>query len=281
MYFQHSLQMTWQDATHADLLEETLYNAVLGSVDLEGQNFTYTNPLDSSHARYKWHGCPCCVGNIPRTLLSLPTWMYARGANNLYVNLYLGSRVNVGTVAGAAVSVEQTTNYPWDGKIKLVLQPAKPTKFALHLRVPNRQTSPLYTHTPEVGGLVSLSLNGQPVAPTIQHGYAVIEREWKAGDTVALEVPLPVQTIKPSAHIAATKGCVALRRGPLVYNLESADQKIDAAFDPASALTAEWQELLGGVVVLKGQFRDGKPLLAVPNFARLNRPGRSLVWIKE
>ena len=282
MYFQHSLQMTWQDATHADLLEETLYNAVLGSVDLEGQNFTYTNPLDSSHARYKWHGCPCCVGNIPRTLLSLPTWMYACGADSLYVNLYLGSRVNVGEVAGTAVSVEQTTNYPWDGKVKVVLQPAKPVKFALRLRVPNRQTSPLYTHTPAVGGLVSLSLNGQAVTPAIQHGYVVIEREWKAGDTVTLELPLPVQTIKPSAHIAATKGCVALRRGPLVYNLESADQKIDAAFDPASALTAEWQgDLLGGVVVLKGQFRDGKPLLAVPNFARLNRPGRSIVWIKE
>ncbi len=71
--------MTWQEARYADLYEETLYNAILGDVDLDGQNFTYTNPLDSSGKRYKWHGCPCCVGNIPRTLLMLPTWMYTKG----------------------------------------------------------------------------------------------------------------------------------------------------------------------------------------------------------
>jgi len=281
MFFQHALQMTWRDATHADLLEESLYNAVLGSVDLPGRNFTYTNPLDSSHARYKWHGCPCCVGNIPRTLLSLPTWMYARGSNSLFVNLYLGSKVTVPGVAGTAVTVAQTTNYPWDGKVRLAVQPAKPVRFALHLRVPNRQTSSLYTHTPEVAAIVSLNLNGVAVTPELRQGYVVIEREWKTGDTVEMELPLPVQTILPSPKIAATTGRVALRRGPLVYNLESADQNPDSGFDPASALSAEWQgDLLGGVVVLKGRFRDGKPLVAVPNFARLNRPGRSLVWIR-
>jgi DUF1680 family protein len=282
MYFQHALQLTWRDATHADLLEETLYNAVLGSVDLEGRNFTYTNPLDSAHARYQWHGCPCCVGNIPRTLLSLPTWMYAGGPDELFVNLYLGSKVTIPAVAGTAVTIGQTTNYPWDGKVQLAVQPAKPAKFALRLRVPNRQTSSLYTHVPEVAGLLSLSVNGQPVSAAPAHGYVTIDREWKAGDTIALELPLPVQTIKPSPKIAATAGRVALRRGPLVYNLESADQQIDSAVDLAAALSAEWRgDLLGGVMVLKGKFRDGKPLLAIPNYARLNRAGRSIVWIKE
>jgi DUF1680 family protein len=273
--------MTWQDATHADLLEETLYNAVLGSVDLAGLNFTYTNPLDSGHERYKWHVCPCCVGNIPRTLLSLPTWMYAVGPNSLHVNLYLGSRVNVGAVAGTPVAVEQTSNYPWEGKVQLTVRPAKPTKFALHLRVPNRQTSELYGHSPGGSGLISLSLNGQPVTPELKQGYAVMDREWKAGDVVSLELPLPVQTIQPSSKIAATVGRIALRRGPLVYNLESADQDLNSVLDPAAKLTTEWRgDLLGGVMVISGQFRNGKPLLAVPNYARLNRPGRSIVWIK-
>lgn len=282
VFFQHRLQMTWQDARYADLFEETLYNAVLGSVDLEGRNFTYTNPLDSSEKRYLWHGCPCCVGNIPRTLLSLPTWMYARSSDALYVNLYLGSKVMIDKLGGTTVQVVQTTDYPWQGKVALTLNPAKPATFALKLRVPNRQTSPLYSHTPEASGLTSFAVNGQTVKPAIGQGYALVTREWKAGDKVELDLPLPVQRVSPSDKIAATTGRVALSRGPLVYNLESADQSIEAVLAPASPLTSQWdKDLLGGVMVIKGTFQDGKPLLAIPNYARLNRGGRSLVWIKE
>ena len=281
VFFQHRLQMTWQDARYADLFEETLYNAVLGSVDLEGRNFTYTNPLDSSEKRYLWHGCPCCVGNIPRTLLSLPTWMYTRSADALYVNLYLGSKVMIDKLGGTTVQVVQTTDYPWQGKVALTLNPAKPATFTLKLRVPNRQTSPLFSHTPEASGLTSFAVNGQPVKPAIEQGYALVTREWKAGDKVELELPLPVQRVSPSDKIAATAGRVALSRGPLVYNLESVDQSIEAVLAPASPLSTQWdKDLFGGVMVIKGTFQDGKPLLAIPNYARLNRGGRSLVWIK-
>ncbi|MCF7734564.1 MAG: glycoside hydrolase family 127 protein [Akkermansiaceae bacterium] len=281
VFFQHRLQMTWQDARYADLFEETLYNAVLGSVDLEGKNFTYTNPLDSSHKRYLWHGCPCCVGNIPRTLLSLPTWMYTRSADALFVNLYIGSQVTVGEIAGTPLQVVQTTAYPWNGKVAITLNPAKPATFTLKLRVPNRQTSPLYTNTPEASGLTSFAVNGQSVKPAIEQGYALVTREWKAGDKVGLELPLPVQRVNPSAKIAATTGRVALRRGPLVYNIESADQSVESVLAPDSPLSAEWNKgMLEGVMVITGSFKDGKALLAVPNYARLNRGGRSLVWIK-
>ncbi len=281
VFFQHRLQMTWQDARYADLFEETLYNAVLGSVDLDGKNFTYTNPLDSAEKRYLWHGCPCCVGNIPRTLLNLPTWMYTRSADALFVNLYAGSTVNIDKLGGTSVQVVQTTEYPSKGKVAVTLNPAKPATFALKLRIPNRQTSPLYTNTPEVFGLISLAVNGQPVTPVIDHGYAIVSREWKAGDRVELDLPLTLQRIKPSAKIASTTGRVALRRGPLVYNIESVDQSLDSVLAPDAPLTSVWQaDLLGGVDVIKGSFSDGKPLLAVPNYARLNRGGRSQVWIK-
>jgi DUF1680 family protein len=283
VFFQHRLQMTWQDARYADLFEETLYNAVLGSVDLAGENFTYTNPLDSSHKRYLWHGCPCCVGNIPRTLLSLPTWIYTRAPDALYVNLYIGSRVTVDKIGGTAVEVVQTTDYPWNGKVAITLNPAKPATFALKLRLPNRQTSPLYTNTPVVSGMTSFTVNGQkPVTTVIEQGYAVVTREWKAGDKIEMDLPLPVQRIKPSDKIAATTGRIALRRGPLVYNLESVDQNVESVLAPNSPLTTEWQKnLLGGVMVIKGTFLDGKPMLAIPNYARLNRDGRSIVWIKD
>ena len=282
IFFQHRMQMMWQDARYADLFEETLFNAVLGSVDLEGKNFTYTNPLDSSEKRYLWHGCPCCVGNSPRTLLNLPTWMYTRSADALFVNLYAGTMVTIDRLGGTSVRVAQTTDYPYQGKVCLTVNPAKPATFTVNLRVPNRQTSPLYANIPEVSGLTRLTVNGQALTPAVEHGYARITRQWKTGDTVTLELPLTVQRVKPSDKIAATTGRVALRRGPLVYNIESADQNVESVLAPDSPLATEWQAgLLGGVEVIKGTFSDGKPLQAIPNYARLNRGGRSLVWIKD
>ena len=282
IFFQHRLQMTWHDARYADLLEETLYNAVLGSVDLDARNFTYTNPLDSSEPRYPWHDCPCCVGNISRTLLRLPTWIYTRSADALYVNLSIGSRVTVDKLGGTAVEVTQTTDYPWDGKVALTLNPATPATFTLKLRVPQRHPSTLYANTPEAPGLTSFTVNGQPMTPLMDHGYAVVAREWHAGDRVELDLPLPVQRVKASDKITATSGRVALRRGPLVYNLESVDQDVEAVLAPDAPLTTDWQpNMLDDVMVIKGTFQDGKPLLAIPNYARLNRGGRSLVWIKD
>lgn len=282
LFFQHKMQMAYRDARYADLYEETLYNAILGDVDLEAKNFTYTNPLDSSHGRYLWHGCPCCVGNIPRTLLQLPTWMYGRSADAVYVNLFAGSAVTLDRVAGTTVRLVQTTDYPWGERIRLEVQPAAPCQFTLKIRVPNREVSALYTSTPPVAGLLALSVNGKPVTPSVAQGYAGIAREWHAGDTVEWAVPLVVQRVKGDDRIAATRGRVALRYGPLVYNIESVDQSLDGVLSPSAALATEWRsDLLGGVRVIRGEFADGKLLLAIPNYARLNRGGRSVVWVKD
>jgi hypothetical protein len=281
LFFQHRLNRTWQEATYADLFEETLYNAILGGLDLEGQNFTYTNPLDSSHGRYKWHVCPCCVGNLPRTLLSLPTWLYATSADSLTVNLYAGSTVNVGAIASTPVQVVQTTDYPWKGKVVLTVNPAQPRRFTVRLRVPDRCTSELYLPTPSVRGLTALAVNGKTVKPRIEGGYATLPRRWQAGDRIEIELPLSVQRITASDKISATRGRVALRYGPLIYNAESVDQNLDGVLSPDSPLTTEWRaDLLGGVLAIKGEFKDGRPLLAIPNYARLNRGGRSIVWLK-
>jgi DUF1680 family protein len=282
LFFQHKLQMSWQEARYADLGEETLYNAILGGVDLEGQNFTYTNPLDSSGKRYKWHGCPCCVGNIPRTLLMLPTWAYAKGPDELYVNLFIGSTVTLDQVAGTSVQLVQATDYPWNGTVALTVNPAASKRFALKIRVPNRQTSELYTNTPAVQGLTALSVNGRSVKPIMARGYAVLDRTWKAGDKVEWNVPMQVQRVQASDKIAATRGRSALRYGPLIYNFESVDQNVDSILNPGAPLSTQWRpDLLGGVLVIQGEFADGKRFLAIPNYARLNRGGRSVVWIKD
>jgi DUF1680 family protein len=276
------MQMAYQDARYADLMEETLYNAILGSVDLDGNDFTYTNPLDSQQGRYLWHVCPCCVGNIPRTVLNLPEWIYSKSTDTLFVNLFIGSSVRVDKVAGTSVKMVQTTDYPWHGKVTITINPAKATRFTVKVRVPNRSVSELYTATPKYDGLSSIAVNGSAIKPVIQDGYAAVSRAWKAGDTIELELPLKAQRIKASPEISADAGRVALRYGPLVYNLESADQNLTSPFPDSSPLTTEWNgNLLGGIMVIKGTFADGKSMTAIPNYARLNRGGRSMVWIKD
>ena len=273
---------TWQEGKYADLLEETLYNAILGDVDLEARNFTYTNPLDSGERRYLWHGCPCCVGNIPRTLLRLPTWMYSKGPDGLYVNLFAGSVVTVDGVADTRVQIVQTTDYPWSGNVSMTINPAETKRFSMKIRVPDRNVSQLYTSTPPCRGITSLAVNGAAVAPVIERGYLILNREWKAGDKIDLAIPMRVQRVKADAHVAADAGKVALRYGPLIYNIESVDQDINSVLSPEAALATEWKpDLLGGVMVIKGTFADGKPMMAIPNYARLNRGGRSIVWVKE
>jgi DUF1680 family protein len=282
LFFQWKLNLAYHDAKYADLYEETLYNAILGDFDLGGNNFTYTNALDSREARYPWHNCPCCVGNFPRVLLMLPTWMYSTGADGLYVNLFVGSTVKVGDVGGTAVEMVQKTDYPWNGEVAMTVNPAAPARFAVRVRVPDRSVSELYSDTPAANGLQSLRVNGAAVPARVENGYAVIDREWARGDKVEFSLPMAVQRVKADDKVAADRGRVALKYGPLVYNVESVDQNVDGVLPAAAPLKAEWDPaLLGGVMVIKGRYADGSTLTAVPNYARLNRGGRSLIWIRD
>jgi DUF1680 family protein len=302
IFFQYKMNLSYHDARYADLYEETMYNALLGSMDIAGENFYYDNPLAGGRRRYPWHNCPCCVGNIPRTLLMVPTWTYVKDDDGIYVNMFIGSTIKVDDVAGTDVEMVQETDYPWSGKVSITVNPAEEKEFAIRVRSPNRSVSELYTSTPESDAIESLSVNGEPVKPEIVNGYAVIKRKWKAGDKVELVLPMKPQRVKCIDAVEANRGQVALRYGPLVYNVEAVDgNKMDGVLEPDSELTTEWRpDLLGGVVVIKGQFADGSPLLAIPNFVRNNRiqerpreagdfggrrrqdpATRSTVWIKD
>ncbi len=301
VYFQHELHLIHHQARYADLYEETLYNALLGAVDLEGKNFYYQNPLDTRRPRYEWHVCPCCVGNIPRTLLRLPTWTYSKMgegiAGGIYVNLFVGSTVTIHDVAGTDVEMVQQTDYPWSGKVTIIVNPATAKRFGIAVRVPNRSVSDLYTGEPAADGIESFALNGTELSPEMSCGYAMITREWKRGDRIELELPLKVQRIKAIRQVAATRGQVALRYGPLAYCFEDVDQGLGGVLAPNSPLTTQWQaDLLGGVVAIRGAWADGAPLLAIPYYARNNRaltvvdesgnaqaarPARSVVWVSD
>jgi len=289
IFFQYKMNLAYHDAKYADLYEESLYNALLGSTDLDGQTFFYANPLVDGQ-RTVWHNCPCCVGNIPRTLLMIPTWTYARGDDGLYVNLFIGSTINVEKVSGpagrTAVQMVQKTDYPWSGHVSITVNPREPMNFTVYVRVPNRSTSALYTQTPQVSGLVSLAINGLKMTPQMDKGYAVINRAWKAGDQIDLVLPMQVQRVTADPKIAADRGLVALRYGPLLYNVERADNPSITNSIGQGPLAAVWRpDLLHGVMGIQGTWADGSPLLAIPNYARNNRPipaggVRSEVWMK-
>jgi hypothetical protein len=275
IFFQYKLNLAYHDAKYADLYEETMYNALLGATDLDGNNFQYTNPLVNGQ-RGPWHACPCCVGNIPRTLLMIPTWTYVKSDDGIYVNLFIGSKINVEKVAGTDVQMVQKTDYPWSGNIGITVNPKEKKKFSVYVRIPDRQTSELYDTTPKVSGYRSFAVNGKAVKPKMEKGYAVITREWAAGDRIDLELPMQPQRITADAHVKADEGRTALRYGPLIYNVERADQADLSQPLGSAPIKAEWKpNLLDGVVVLDGSWENGKPMVAVPNFARMNRVGEA------
>jgi DUF1680 family protein len=272
IFFQHKINLMYQDARYADLYEETLFNALLGSIDLAGENFYYTNPLDQRDARHPWHVCPCCIGNIPRTLLMLPTWAYSKDSRNIYVNLFVGSNVSIHDVAGTDVELVQKTHYPWHGSVAITVNPKESTEFAIRIRLPDRNVSELYHREPPADGFEWLTINGQQVAATPENGYAVLKRQWSLGDRIELAIPMKIQRIKAIDKIEATRGRVALQYGPLVYCVERYDQDIDKILSPEVSLQTKWRpDLLHGVMVLTGSWQDGSPLLAVPYYARHNR----------
>jgi len=210
--------------------------------------------------------------------------------------------VTVEDVAGTNVEMVQDTDYPWSGDVAITINPAEQKRFSLKIRVPDRDVSGLYTCTPDSDGIISISVNGSEITPTIEKGYAVITRKWKAGDKIEFTLPMRVQRVKVSDKITADIGRVALRYGPLIYNVERVDQDINQVLSPESALTTEWKsDLLGGVMLIKGKWSDGSTLMAIPYYTRSNRvseddenttsdsgirrrrgrPVSSIVWIKD
>lgn len=295
IFFQYKMNLAYHDAKYADLYEETMYNALLGSLDLNAKNFYYDNPISTSIGRYSWHVCPCCVGNIPRTLLMIPTWTYVKGNDGLYVNMFIGSTINVEKVAGTDVQMVQKTDYPWSGKITMTVNPKQSKEFTLYIRIPDRSTSTLYTTTPAVKGYRTITVNGKPEKPPVVNGYAAVRRTWKAGDKVEIELPMEVQKLTADSRIEPARGKIALKYGPMIYNVEKADQPDINKYIGTGALTTEYKkDFLGGVLVINGKWEDGSPLIAIPNYARANRisptplppegrepePG-SIIWIKS
>jgi DUF1680 family protein len=298
IFWNQRLFLLHADGRYIDLLERTLYNALLAGVSLDGKLFFYDNPLESGeeHRRSPWFGCACCPSNLARFLPSLSGYVYAQQAATIYVNLFAGSTATVVLDDGRTVQLAQETLYPWDGKVRISVNPEIPGPFALKVRIPGWASnevvpSDLYAFAgsaPEP----ALSVNGRPVDLHIDRGYVTLQRGWQRGDLIALDLPMPVRRITANGRVVADRGKVALQRGPIVYCVESTDnpgENVRNLSLPDSApLNAEFvPDLLGGVVVVRARATrnaqaeaDQVDITAIPYFAWANRgPGAMAVWL--
>ena len=194
------------EAHYVDVLERTLYNGVLAGVSLAGDTFFYPNPLESDGryafnqgalTRKPWFDSSCCPTNIARFIPSVPDYVYAVRGKSLYVNLFVASEARVGRGRRPWRRVTQKTEYPWDGRVELRVDPGRPRAFEVRLRIPGWARdrpvpSGLYRYAGGPGAPHAIRVNGRPVAERLEDGYAVIARTFAPGDVVTLELPMPV-----------------------------------------------------------------------------------------
>jgi uncharacterized protein len=290
-----------QDARYIDVYERAVYNAMLSGISLKGDTFFYPNPLLSlgQHERSPWFACACCPSNLPRFMLSIPGHAYAVAGDTVFVNLFVQGRARV-ALPGGDVAVEQQTRYPWDGDIKIRVSPAKAGRFTLAVRVPGWSMGhpvpgDLYRDLAPAGDPVSLRVNGLLVPIRLERGFAIIARDWAAGDSVDLHLPMPVRRVVANPAVKADEGRAAVERGPLVYTAEFVDnggRVTDLVLDDAAPLASAWRpDLLNGVMTVTGKatavrMRNGSPVPAsatltlIPYYGWANRgKGEMEVWL--
>ena len=291
------------DAKFYDVLERTLYNALLSGISLSADRFFYPNPLESKgqHTRSAWFGCACCPSNICRFIPSVPGYVYAQKGDSLYVNLFMNNSATV-DLQNDHIKLEQVTDYPWNGKIVMNVNPEKQKKFSMMVRIPgwaNNHALPsdLYRFKSSDPSKVSVKVNGKTFSYPLENGYAVISREWKKGDQITVDLPMPVRELVAYEAIKEDIGKIALQRGPLMYCAEWPDNKdghvLNLSLNRVNKYSTEYlPKLLNGVTVIKTEINSPKglpgenlkagtqPFVAIPYYSWANRgAGEMAVWI--
>lgn len=312
MAFWGHRMLDWQpDSTYSDVVEQALYNGTISGVSVDGRRFFYGNPLAAHpgfdgngnfvkegyhYRRQEWFGCSCCPTNIARFIANVPSFLYTSRGDELAVHQYAES-VSMLKVSGQPVRVVQKTNYPWEGEIALEIAPEKTAVWCLAIRIPGWCKSAV------------VKVNGRKIklAAALSKGYARIQREWRAGDVVTLSLSMTVDRVEAHPAVRQNAGRIALRRGPVVYCIESVDNGADLNGiallpDPAFEVAFGKGRLLGGVPVIRAKAGRTKPqgrkdplygdfgawprtactVTAIPYFLWANRtPGEMLVWIRQ
>jgi len=297
------LQLTG-NAKYAEVMELALYNSVLSGISLNGRNFLYTNPLaqsDNLPFKQRWSKdrvpyislSNCCPPNVVRTIAEVSNYAYSISDKGIWFNLYGSNKVATKLVDGSKVSLEQTTNYPWDGNIQFLINETGTKAYSLFFRIPSWTSR------------AKLSINGKELAVKLTAGnYAEVNRAWKKGDQISLILPMEATLIESNPLVEENRNQVAVKRGPIVYCLESNDlpgKSIFNAFIPSAiqfnpkAITidgASMMSLEGEAKIVENQNWDNvlyrpinksntnAPIKLIPYFAWGNRGHSEMsVWL--
>ena len=232
VYMNYRLFLLHGDAKYFDVLERTLYNGLISGVSLDGGSFFYPNPLSSSgkYSRKPWFGCACCPSNVSRFIPSLPGYVYAVKDDQVYVNLFLSNKAEL-KVDKKKIILEQETDYPWKGDIRLKIAQGN-QNFTMKLRIPgwvrgNVLPGDLYAYADNQKPVDLVSVNGQTVESDVNNGYLSIARKWKKGDVVEVHFDMLPRIVKANPKVEADRGRVAVERGPIVYCAEWPDNRFN------------------------------------------------------
>ena len=235
-----SLMWNWRmllasgEGRYADQMERALYNNILASPALDGRHYFYINPLMLREARYlrlstdlpsnevyipdqrpEWHDCACCPPNVMRLFSSFPHYLATHDAKGIQIHHFAPADIECDLPAGQQIKLNMMTEYPWQGQIRLRIVESGNSPWGLSIRIPEWSHDPI------------LSINGK-VIRELRHekGYLVLERIWQAEDIIELELNMEAMFVASNPRIDATRGCLAIQRGPIIYCLEDRDQEI-------------------------------------------------------
>ncbi|NJB83033.1 glycoside hydrolase family 127 protein [Wenyingzhuangia aestuarii] len=248
------------ESKYADIIETVMYNSALSGIDIKGENYFYTNPLRRSFdqhlggtdykTRQPYIPCFCCPPNLVRTIAKLSAWAYNLSSNGVVVNLFGGNKLDTRLLDGTKLKLFQTTNYPWEGNVSIKIEKCKKTAFDIFIRVPQWANG------------TKILVNGKEISQTISVGsYAVLNRKWKKGDVISLDLPMNVKLYTGHRRIEETRNQVAIKRGPVVYCVETADlpaktDVLDVYIPSKIKLESVYESsLLGGVTTLNGNVK--------------------------
>lgn len=302
VYWNYRLFLLHGDAKYYDVLERTLYNVFLSGVSLTGDRFFYPNPLESQgqHERSAWFSCACCPSNVTRFVPSVGGYFYAQKDDALYVNLYGQGSADF-KIGEHHVALEQTTNYPWDGRVDLIVNPGTNFDFTMKLRIPGWAIGDpipghLYRFNDKFNDRPTITVNGTPVDYKLDKGYATLARKWKKGDQVSINLPMTVRKLVADNRVEADKNKIAYQRGPLVYCAEWPDNyqkkvlnlvipasaSVDAVYDPSYFNGMYLLKAKGQSAARTARGIETKPVdvTLVPYFSWAHRgSGEMEVWI--
>lgn len=268
------------ESKYADIMELVMFNSGLSGISLEGKDYYYSNPLRVINGsrdydklntefpnRQPYLDCFCCPPNLVRTICKLSGWAYSKSENGIAVNLYGGNSLKTTLLDGTPFELTQVTNYPWEGTVTLTVEKCKKEAYDLMLRIPNWAES------------TEVLVNGTKVeAEVIAGKFTVINRKWKKDDVISINMPMPITMVEGHARIEEVRNQVAVKRGPIVYCIETPDlpentEIVDVYLNSKTPLTAQYHpNLLSGVTTIEGELLIRKNSSKKQMYTTISKP---------